>query len=293
MTDQKTLIERSSCKSCNFEIETQLKFCPNCGGRIIRDRLTIKVVFKEFIQNVFNVDSKFVQTLKDLVVKPEQVFTSFIGGGRKKYYHPVSLLAIAILLSALSTQLLPFDELINSGQGVGEIGYELGYKGAGGTEESFQEALKDEENKQKFEQDRKKMEQFQKEYNDFTLNNSGLIQYMMIPFYALIAYLVFWKKRLYNFAEMVTVVLYQNAFTTFIGFFLIIFFYFLDVNVLVVSSLSFVTIFIYSNYSFQRLFKLNAVQLILANLRFLLISIPIIICLLVILSLAVFLIFLI
>ena len=287
------LVKQTNCKSCDYKFEANLNFCPNCGGKIIRERLTVKVVFNEFIQNLFNFDSKFFQTLKDLVVKPEQVFRSFINGGRKKYYHPVSLLAIAILFSALSTQLLPFDEIINSGQGVGEMGYELGYKGAGGTEESFQEALKDEENRQKFEESRKKMDQFQKEYNDFILNNSGLVQYMMIPFYALIAYLVFWNKKLYNFAEMVTVVLYQNALTTFISFFSILIFYVLDLNLLIVTSSSFIVIFLYSNYSFQRLFKLNAVQLILANLRFFLISIPIIIFLLIIITIAVFLIFLI
>ncbi len=286
------LVQQTKCKSCDYKFEANLNFCPSCGGKIIRERLTVKAVFKEFIQNVFNVESKFIQTLKDLAVKPEQVFKSFIDGGRKKYYHPVSLLAIAILLSALSAQLLPFDELIDSGQGVGEMGYELGYKSTGGTEESFQEALKDKENKQKIEESRKKMEQFQKEYNDFILNNSGLIQYMMIPFYALIAYLVFWKKRLYNFAEMVTVVLYQNAFTTFISFISILIFYLLDLNLLMVTSSSFIIIFLYSNYSFQRLFKLSAVQLIFANLRFFLISIPIIIFLLVIITIAVFLIFL-
>jgi hypothetical protein len=293
MNSSNEVVKLTHCKSCDFKFESYLKFCPDCGGKVIRERLTIKTVFNEFIQNLFNVDSKFIQTLKDLVVQPEQVFKSFIEGGRKKYYHPVSLLAIAILLSALSATLLPFDEIINSAHGVGEKGYELGYKGAGGSEESFQEALKDEENRQKFEESRKKMDQFQKKYNDFILNNSGLIQYIMIPFYALIAYLVFLNKKLYNFAEMVTVVLYQNAFTTFISFFSILIFYLLDWNMLIVTSLSFISIFLYSNYSFQRLFKLSAVQLIFANLRFFLISIPIIIFLLIIMTVAVSLIFLI
>jgi len=56
-----------ACKSCGFQFEAQPNFCSNCGGKVLTKRLTVKSVFIEFFQNLFNVDSRFIVTLNHLL----------------------------------------------------------------------------------------------------------------------------------------------------------------------------------------------------------------------------------
>jgi predicted RNA-binding Zn-ribbon protein involved in translation (DUF1610 family) len=272
MTSDIRKLEKSNCKSCEFQFETILPFCPNCGGRVIRKRLTIKSVFQEFYQNIFNIDNKFIITLIDLTIRPQKVFTAYISGARKKYYNPVSLVAIAIVLGTLMSSLM-YEELEKEDNSdLQENAYSIGFKSAGGSEEELQEQMKDPEFQKKMEKSKQESLETQKKVNTFVKNNLGLIAYLNIPIYALIAFLVFINKKLYNFAEMVSIVLYQNAYTTLIGFLLSLLFYILGFNVFILSAVSFLTVFIYSNYSFQRLFNFSAKQLIIVNLKFFLVS---------------------
>ena len=268
MTSDVEKIEHSNCKSCQFQFDSSLPFCPNCGGKMIEGRLTIKSVFQEFCQNVFNIDNKFISTIRDLTVQPETVFKAYIAGARKRYYNPVSLIAIAIVLSTISSNLLFEKTDAYYNQEFQENAFELGYKGAGGSEEELQEKLKDKEFKEELETRKQKSIETQNKINNFVRNNLGLLAYLNIPVYALIAYLVFMNKKMYNFAEMVSIILYQNAYTTLIGFLLSLLFLSLGLDVFIISGFTFLIIYIYSNYSFQRLFKLSAKQLILANLKF-------------------------
>jgi hypothetical protein len=272
MTSNIRNLESSNCKSCEFQFESVLPFCPNCGGRVIQKRLTIKSVFQEFYQNIFNIDNKFIGTIRDLTICPDKVFKAYISGARRKYYNPVSFIAIAIVLSTLTSSFLleKFEKSDNSE--LQENLFELGLKGAGGSEEELQKKMEDPEFQKKIEKSKQESLEFNKKYNDFLKNNLGFIAYLNIPIYALIAFLVFMNKKLYNFAEMVSIILYQNAYTTLIGFLLSLLFFSLDLNGFILAALSFLIIFIYSNYSFQRLFKLNAKQLIIANLKFFLVS---------------------
>ena len=272
MTSDVKKIENSNCKSCQFQLDSNLPFCPNCGGKMIEGRLTIKSVFQEFCQNVFNIDNKFISTIRDLTVQPETVFKAYIAGARKRYYNPVSLIAIAIVLSTISSNLLFEKTDAYYNQEFQENAFELGYKGAGGSEEELQEKLKDKEFKEELETRKQKSIETQNKINNFVRNNLGLLAYLNIPVYALIAYLVFMNKKMYNFAEMVSIILYQNAYTTLIGFLLSLLFLSLGLDVFIISGFTFLIIYIYSNYSFQRLFKLSAKQLIVANLKFYLIG---------------------
>ena len=272
MTSDVKKIEHSNCKSCQFQFDSNLPFCPNCGGKKIEGRLTVKSVFQEFCQNVFNIDNKFISTIRDLTVQPETVFKAYIAGARKRYYNPVSLIAIAIVLSTISSNLLFEKTDAYYNQEFQENAFELGYKGAGGSEEELQEKLKDKEFKEELETRKQKSIETQNKINNFVRNNLGLLAYLNIPVYALIAYLVFMNKKMYNFAEMVSIILYQNAYTTLIGFLLSLLFLSLGLDIFILSGFTFLIIYIYSNYSFQRLFKLSAKQLIVANLKFFLIS---------------------
>ncbi|WP_435623096.1 DUF3667 domain-containing protein [Flagellimonas sp.] len=89
------------CKNCGSPLRTDYSFCPNCGAKVIRNRITVKNLWYDVIERYFNLDNSFLRTLKDLVLKPELVCHGYISGIRKRYLDPISLLAISLTLSGV------------------------------------------------------------------------------------------------------------------------------------------------------------------------------------------------
>ena len=89
------------CKNCNISIKDNDNFCPSCGGKVIRNRLTIKNLLAYFSEQFLNYDNKFFQTFIHLFTKPELVIGGYIDGVRKKYINPINFLAISLTLSGV------------------------------------------------------------------------------------------------------------------------------------------------------------------------------------------------
>ena len=89
------------CKTCGSSLRSDFSYCPNCGAKIIRNRLTLKNVWQDLTFQVFNLDNTLFKTIRHLITKPEAVVESYIEGARKKYMNPISFFAIAITLSGL------------------------------------------------------------------------------------------------------------------------------------------------------------------------------------------------
>lgn len=90
-----------NCKNCGIRLRTDFSFCPDCGGKIIRNRLTFKNLMHDFAERYFNVDNTFLKTFWHLFSKPEVVIGGYIEGIRRKYLNPISYLAISIVLSGI------------------------------------------------------------------------------------------------------------------------------------------------------------------------------------------------
>ena len=89
------------CKNCSNSLRTDYSYCPNCGGKIIRNRLTVKNLWDDILERYFNLDNTFITTFKNLFSQPEIVIEGYIHGARKKYLNPISYLGIAITLSGI------------------------------------------------------------------------------------------------------------------------------------------------------------------------------------------------
>ena len=87
------------CKNCDQILSKNVNFCPKCGAKVIKNRLTFKNLFIDFFEKFFNYDNTFLKTSKDLFTKPEEVIAGYINGLRKRYLPPLSYLTIAITLS--------------------------------------------------------------------------------------------------------------------------------------------------------------------------------------------------
>lgn len=73
------------CKNCNQSLESKNNYCSNCGQKNI-DKLNLKYLFSEILENVLNLDSKMFTTLKSLIFKPGFLTKEFMIGKRIRYY---------------------------------------------------------------------------------------------------------------------------------------------------------------------------------------------------------------
>lgn len=89
------------CKTCKNNLRSDFSYCPQCGGKVIRNRLTLKNIWDDLKFQVLDIDNTLFKTFRHLFTKPEVVIESFISGARKKYMNPVSYIAVAITLTGI------------------------------------------------------------------------------------------------------------------------------------------------------------------------------------------------
>ena len=90
-----------SCKNCEYTLKFEDNYCPQCGAKVIKNRLTFKNLWEEINERVFNLDNNFFRTFLFLFTKPHEVINGYVHGVRKKYMDPVSYLGIALTFSGL------------------------------------------------------------------------------------------------------------------------------------------------------------------------------------------------
>jgi len=230
-----------NCKNCQTKLFEKSGYCLRCGAKVIRNRLTLKNLFASFSEQFFNYDNKFLQTYITLFKKPEDVIGSYVNGTRKKYVNVISYFAIAITLSGLQVYVLQkfpmdFDAYLNPDPHLAKI---------------------------------------QKELNDsifkFTSDYQSLIMMIYIPFYALLARLIFLKNKLLNYTESLVLFMYGQAQMS------ITLAVFTIITVPIGISMTFFGMLIiplqilYFAFCLKRVYKLTLAEIILKTLIFLMI----------------------
>ena len=95
------------CKNCHSEIKEY--YCPNCGQEVKDMNLSILSFIKEFIGNLFSLDSKVLVTFKYLMIRPGFLSNEYISGRRKQYTLPSRLYLFATITSIIIFSLLTQD----------------------------------------------------------------------------------------------------------------------------------------------------------------------------------------
>ncbi|TYA58197.1 DUF3667 domain-containing protein [Formosa maritima] len=170
-----------TCKNCKTNLTDTDLYCKNCGGKIIKNRLTISNLFENFSEQFLNYDNKFLQTFICLFTKPEDVIGSYIDGTRKKYVNPISFFAITITLAGLQMFFISkfFPEGLDLTDFVAEGQAQMSNKWM------------------------KNMFEYQ-----------SIVLMSFIPLYALVSKIVFFNKKKYNYTEHLVMFLYilsQNS----------------------------------------------------------------------------------
>ena len=167
-----------NCKTCESNLRSDFGYCPSCGAKVIKGRLTLKNVWEDVKFQVFDIDNTFLKTFRHLFSKPENVIESYISGARKKYMNPISYFAIAITLTGIMFFILKDMFHVNL------------------MENSFSD--KNTPNM------------------DFIFDYQGLLSYLIMPVYALITWLLFLDKNLLNYTEHLVTLAYATGQTSFI-----------------------------------------------------------------------------
>ena len=87
------------CKNCNSEL-TDI-YCSKCGQEVKDMNLSILSFIKEFIGNLFSLDSKVLVTFKYLIIKPGFLSNEYISGRRKQYTLPSRLYLFVTIISLI------------------------------------------------------------------------------------------------------------------------------------------------------------------------------------------------
>ncbi|MEM6317173.1 MAG: DUF3667 domain-containing protein [Bacteroidota bacterium] len=93
------------CLNCHHPLPESATFCPNCGQKTTDGRISLREFMHNFVDNVFNLDSRIFKTMSLLFI-PGKLTLEYFKGKHKTYYHPIRLYLVMSLVffAILSTQ---------------------------------------------------------------------------------------------------------------------------------------------------------------------------------------------
>lgn len=115
MTKSGLNIRTDHCLNCDQKLKEHEHFCPQCGQRVLPEKLTLKYFVQEFLSNYFSFDSKFFNTVKPLVFKPAFLSVEFIAGRRIRYINPIQLFVFSSFLFFLVNSIMVLKEDTDQG----------------------------------------------------------------------------------------------------------------------------------------------------------------------------------
>ena len=253
-----------NCVNCDTPKVEASTFCPNCGNKYNIPRLTFRSIFNEIVESAFGWDNKFFRTLKTLVISPEEVFNSYLGGARKKFANPFGLLAIGAFISVIVFSVF-MDSYLEGARSANEsfgsnmekiFGANLDTADTTGVQQKNNPIV------QKF----GSQEQFQDWVNKGVAKYMNVFAFLMLPFYSLLSFLVY-KRKGHFYGEHMAMNAYIQGFIAFIS--VVFFLVFLNIDTSPYLFQMGLTILIYL-YVFKRLYKQTFSQVIISFFRFLL-----------------------
>lgn len=230
------------CRNCSTSLNSEQRFCFECGAKVIKNRLTIKNLSEDFSEQFLSYDNKFLITFFDLFRKPEAVIYGYIKGTRKKYINVIQYLAISLTL--LGIQLFILNKFLPD------------FFGAQLTDlDKMLEAYP--------EKSRALTKKFLTDYFTFINEYQSLVYVLGIPFNAAVTYLVFLREKLLNYTEHIVLNTYVTAQYVVFSFFATLIFavFNLDINILVTISL--LLYMFYYGFIFYKIYRLSYATIIL------------------------------
>jgi hypothetical protein len=102
------------CKNCNSPVEGN--YCPECGQAKKTERLTFRNILKDFAEQVTELDTGFLRTLKDLTLQPGHMVRAYVLGQRKPYMRPFQFYLLMLAVYFAFNEVLDIDPMEASNQ---------------------------------------------------------------------------------------------------------------------------------------------------------------------------------
>ncbi|TCP28571.1 zinc ribbon protein [Tenacibaculum skagerrakense] len=255
-----------TCKNCGNILEERTSFCEKCGAKVIKDRITTRILIQELLAS-FGWDSLYVNTLKKMFTQPHEVLKGYLNGARKKYVNPFAYLAVGAALSLIifnffSKEFIEANNSFNKSQNEA-----LQEKATADLSKLTDISEKELENLKREQKQAQIALKFGDTYFKFFVNYFNIISFLFIPFYALISKLTFRKPN--NYGEHIVINSYLQGTTMYISIIFFILGMITTPKLYPFSTLAFIMFYL---YAFGKLYQLNAKQIILKFLRFCIIS---------------------
>ena len=77
------------CLNCGYSLKSSDNYCHNCGQENTDNEIGIGLLLREFTSNFFSLDSRFGRTLKPFLFNPGKVTNAFNAGKRVFYANPI------------------------------------------------------------------------------------------------------------------------------------------------------------------------------------------------------------
>jgi hypothetical protein len=104
MSHGKIRIEKN-CLNCGHEVEE--RFCPHCGQENVETRQPFYYLFTHFFEDFTHYDGQFWGTLKNLLIKPGKLTSTYLEGKRQKFVPPVKLYIFVSFITFFTFALFP------------------------------------------------------------------------------------------------------------------------------------------------------------------------------------------
>jgi len=249
-----------NCKNCEHHLEENQNFCPQCGAKVIKERISLKDIWSEFAINVFGWDNTFFRTFRQLIVGPEKLFTEYLNGTRKKYLSPFAFFAIGVAVALLVFNFFQEDFLRISGAVGQEEIQALDQQIVPDIQGLDSAAIK----KARVEQVVKAQREMTESVQRTILKYFNFYSFLLLPFYALISFIVFRKPH--NYGEH----LVMNSYAQGLLFHFTVVLFLMSLLLSPIwYQLAIVVAAVYYMYAFTRLYQLNFKTGLLKFLRFL------------------------
>lgn len=256
----------TNCKNCEQEIADSDKFCTQCGGKIIRERITFKTLIADSFWRAIGWDNKYYKTVRDLILKPHEILGDYINGVRKRYVNPIAFFAIGMTISLITFNI--FQDHYLDLSGVGDVQIEENVEMPSQPLVEFGSGVAAAQSPEEIEAQRQVIALVQKT----TLKYFNIYSFALLPLYAFVGFLVFRKKNNYTEHLIINAYLQGLLFLFTMIFFLITLFTFEGFY-----YLSFILVILFYSYAYGKLYKLGFWKSILYLLKFIGVSLLLII----------------
>lgn len=266
----KKRVKKPECPNCGQRLHVEDNFCPKCGQENHTHKLPLKHYAMEFIESLFHFDTKLWQTVKEFFAHPGLATKNFNDNKRARYVPPFRLYLFVSAIYFLILSLVPGVVHINLNEGEKKtdgvtIGAthdpamaELAKKDSVTDADIEQYILK--EGKQPNWLNKKmaklslKIQQgkVQEEtMNHKLIKNISILMFFLMPLFALLLMLLYYKKQLFYSEHLLFSVHYHTlAFIVFIVIVLLN-----SVLPVYITPVALVTVFIYLLLSLKNVYQ--------------------------------------